>query len=81
VCDICEAMGQEVLEDGTIVRTGPGKGAEAVLEAFLRSAGPGVASHPGDCDCRLCWNVRLKRQGLGVVRSEKPRRRKGHRRR
>jgi hypothetical protein len=38
VCDICDALGQEVTEDGRIVRVGPYMGAEAVLEAFGRSA-------------------------------------------
>lgn len=77
MCEICEAMGQEVTEDGRIVRIGPSKGPEAVLEAFQRSVGPGLPTHSKVCECRLCWNVRLKRQGLGVVRSErKPKRRR-----
>lgn len=82
MCDVCDALGQEVTEDGRIVRTGPYKGPEAVMEAFAKSAGPGMPSHPVDCQCRPCWNVRLKRQGQGVIQPGAKRRagrRKGHR--
>jgi hypothetical protein len=27
-----------------------------------------VGRHRTGCDCRLCWNMRLKSQGLGVIR-------------
>lgn len=86
MCDICDALGQVVTEDGRIVRVGPYKGPEAVVEAFAKSAGPGMPSHPVDCQCRPCWNVRLKRQGLGVIqpaakrRASNRRKGKGHRR-
>ena len=42
----------------------------------------GMRSHKADCDCRLCWNVRLKREGLAVDRAKMPlrrRRRRGRR--
>lgn len=28
----------------------------------------GMPSHPKNCQCQPCWNVRLKRNGLGVVK-------------